>query len=170
MHRSRLPWLALLLGLLPFLGCASIVKGSEQKVLFQSDPSAAKVSVYDEDGRLVSEGKTPITLPLAKGASYFQAAKYRAVFEAPGREPKEIWLTGSLEGGWYIAGNFLVGGILGWLIVDPLTGAMWRLKPSKVTAKLDAPLSLGDGALRIALAEEVSAELLARATPLPPSR
>ncbi len=170
MHRSTLPWLALLVGLLPILGCASIIKGGDQKILFQSDPSAAKVSVYDEDNRLVAGGTTPITLPLDKGASYFQAAKYRVVFEAPGRAPKEIWLTGSLEGGWYLAGNFLVGGLIGWLIVDPLTGAMWRLKPSTVTASLDAPLSSGEGGLRIALADEVPDELLARASPLPPLR
>ncbi|MDY5520178.1 hypothetical protein, partial [Campylobacter lanienae] len=27
------------------------------------------------------------------------------------------------------AGNFIFGGLLGWLIVDPATGAMWNLKP-----------------------------------------
>ena len=31
--------------------------------------------------------------------------------------------------GWYLAGNFIFGGLLGWLIVDPATGAMWNLKP-----------------------------------------
>jgi len=33
---------------------------------------------------------------------------------------------------WYLAGNIVFGGIAGWLIVDPLTGAMWRLSPKEV--------------------------------------
>lgn len=34
--------------------------------------------------------------------------------------------------GWYI-GNLLFGGIIGLLIVDPATGAMWTLIPRKLT-------------------------------------
>jgi len=30
--------------------------------------------------------------------------------------------------GWYIAGNLLFGGLIGYFIVDPATGAMWTLK------------------------------------------
>jgi hypothetical protein len=29
--------------------------------------------------------------------------------------------------GWYIGGNLVFGGLVGWLIVDPLTGAMWTI-------------------------------------------
>ncbi len=97
------------------------------------------------------------------------AAKYRVVFEAPGRATKEVWLSGDLEGGWYIAGNFLVGGFLGWLVVDPLTGAMWNLKPSTLTARLDKSVSATqDGGLRVVLADQLPPELLAQATPLKP--
>ena len=167
--KKLLPFLALLVGLLPVLGCATIMKGSDQKIAFQSDPTGAALSVFDEDGMLVAEGTTPITIPLKKGGGYFQAAKYRVVFEAPGRAPKEVWLSGDLEGGWYIAGNFLVGGFLGWLIVDPLTGAMWNLKPSTLTARLDKSVSATqDGGLRVVLADQLPPELLAQATPLKP--
>ena len=37
--------------------------------------------------------------------------------------------------GWYIGGNILVGGLIGWFIVDPLTGAMYTL-PKEVNADL----------------------------------
>ncbi len=33
---------------------------------------------------------------------------------------------------WYLGGNFIFGGIVGWLGVDPLTGAMWKLDPDEV--------------------------------------
>jgi hypothetical protein len=163
MKHRFIPFLGILFGLVPLIGCATIMKGSEQKVAFQSTPTGAKVSVFDAAGMLVSDGTTPITLPLKKGASYFQAAKYRVVFESPGRQKKEVWLTGSLEGGWYIAGNLLIGGLLGWLIVDPLTGAMWTLSPETVNATLDPGVSKTESGLHVVLASQVSADVLAQA-------
>jgi hypothetical protein len=161
------PFLALLVGILPILGCATIIKGSQQQVAFRSDPDNAKVSVYDADGALVADGRTPITLPLKKGAGYFQAAKYKVVFEADGYTKKEIWLTGSLDAGWYIVGNLFFGEFLGWLIVDPLSGAMWTLNPSAVQGRLDKSLSMApDGGLHIVLASDVPQNLLALATPV----
>ena len=150
MIRRFLPFLCLLLGLMPLIACATIMKGSDQKVAFQSTPTGAKVSIFDSSGMLVGDGTTPITIPLKKCAAYFQAAKYRVVFEAPGRQKKEIWLTGSLEGGWYI--------------VDPLTGAMWNLSPETVNASLDPGVSKIDGGLRVVFAQQVSPRLLATAT------
>ena len=164
MIRRLLPFLCLLLGLMPLIACATIMKGSDQKVAFQSTPTGAKVSIFDSSGMLVGDGTTPITIPLKKGAAYFQAAKYRVVFEAPGRQKKEIWLTGSLEGGWYIVGNLVIGGLIGWLIVDPLTGAMWNLSPETVNASLDPGVSKIDGGLRVVFAQQVSPRLLATAT------
>jgi hypothetical protein len=167
-RRTLLLLLGASFGLIPFWGCATIVKGSEQKVLFQTDPNGASVAVYDADGMKVAAGQTPITLPLIKGDGFFKAAKYRVVFETPGYAKREIWISGELEGGWYIAGNLLVGGWIGWLIVDPLTGAMWRLSPENITADLDKNLASTDGeGLKIVLADQLPAELLARATALP---
>jgi hypothetical protein len=39
--------------------------------------------------------------------------------------------------GWYF-GNLVFGGIIGMLIVDPLTGSMWNLTPDHIDEKLDA--------------------------------
>jgi hypothetical protein len=36
-------------------------------------------------------------------------------------------LTSTIDG-WYW-GNLLIGGIIGMVFVDPLTGAMWKLDP-----------------------------------------
>ena len=40
---------------------------------------------------------------------------------------------------WYIGGNILFGGILGWLIIDPATGAMWKLDTNEINVTLDTP-------------------------------
>jgi hypothetical protein len=37
--------------------------------------------------------------------------------------------------GWYV-GNIVFGGIIGSLIVDPLTGAMWALESEQVNGSL----------------------------------
>lgn len=165
MRHRYLPFIALLVGILPVMACATLIKGSEQRIDFRSDPDNAKVSVYDASGAMVANGRTPVTIPLKKGQGYFQAAKYRVVFEAPGYEKQEVWITGSLEAGWYLGGNLILGAFVGWLIVDPLTGAMWTLNPSTVTGELGKSLSMApDGGLMVVLASEVPADLLAKAS------
>jgi hypothetical protein len=143
------------------------MKGSDQELNFKSDPSGATISIFDRNGMMVSGGKTPVTLPLSRGDGFFQAARYKVVFEAPGFEKKEIWLTGSLDTGWYLVGNFVAGYLLGWLVIDPISGAMWNLKPSSVTASLDpaATAAMRSG-LQVVLVRDISPELLAMAVPI----
>ncbi len=38
--------------------------------------------------------------------------------------------------GWYW-GNFAIGGLIGFLIVDPLTGAMYRIKDEEVSCQMN---------------------------------
>jgi hypothetical protein len=47
--------------------------------------------------------------------------------EAPGYPKKEVFLDTTLRWGWYLFGNVVFGGLIGILIVDPATGAMWAL-------------------------------------------
>ncbi len=35
-----------------------------------------------------------------------------------------------------LGGNILFGGLIGWLIVDPATGAMWTLVPKEINTEL----------------------------------
>ena len=147
------------LGLLA-TGCASILKGSDQKVSFRSEPSDAKVVITDvRQAKEVQVGSTPFTATLKRGAGYFKKAKYNVTFEKPGYQTEAIVLEGT-PGGWYIGGNFVVGG-MGWLIVDPATGAMWTLEPNDVKVILKKQTVLGppdDGltfALRVLPAELV---------------
>ncbi len=109
-------------------GCASIIKGGGPEAFaVRSQPPGADVRVTDTSTNvLVAAGKTPFTTSLKKSRGYFQGAKYKVQVELAGYQPVEALLDTNANG-WYIAGNLVFGGLIGWLIVDPATGAMWTL-------------------------------------------
>ena len=159
--------IALVLVALVATGCASIVKGSEQKVSFKSEPSEARVVIADvRAGKEIQVGSTPFTASLKRGAGYFKKAKYQVTFEKPGYKTEAITLEGT-PGGWYLGGNLLVGG-MGYLIVDPATGAMWTLEPNdvSVTLKKQAASRPRDDGLTVALRADVPAELASKLKPV----
>lgn len=111
---------------LTFVSCASMFSDSNYNVKVQSMPSNAKFVVYDlNTGMIVGQGQTPSMVYLAASNGYFSGAKYKFVFEKEGYDDTIVVITAGLDG-WYW-GNLLIGGILGMLIVDPATGAMYNL-------------------------------------------
>ena len=106
-------------------GCASIVSKSIYPVQISSNPPGATVSVKDKVGAEVFTGTTPTTAMLEAGKSYFSSARYTLTFTKPGYDPATRVLDSSLDL-WYL-GNILFGGLIGMLIVDPITGDMWKL-------------------------------------------
>ena len=71
---------------------------------------------------------------------------------------KQITLTSSLSG-WYF-GNLLLGGLIGMVAVDPLTGAMFVF-PETTTGRLDATAaqtSRADGSLTIVSTDRLTPE------------
>jgi len=119
-------------------GCASIIKGGgPQAFRVNSQPPGAEVKVFAvPTGALVAAGTTPFTTMLAKSNGFFQGAKYRVVLEMSGYQAREAVVDTSVNG-WYVAGNLVFGGLIGWLIVDPATGAMWSLSEEAI----DVPMS-----------------------------
>lgn len=65
---------------------------------------------------------------------YFTPAEYTITFKKENFFEKTTVIKGKLDG-WYI-GNIFFGGLIGLLVVDPITGAMWRL-PKIVSVSLD---------------------------------
>lgn len=131
----RRPLLVSLLALIVLVhtGCASIVSTSTRRVKLTSYPSGATVQVFDKEGISVFKGTTPTSVVLETGAGYFSPQRYRAHFTMPGRDQVVMPISSKLNG-WYI-GNLLFGGLIGFLIVDPLTGAMYRLGPTFLNAE-----------------------------------
>lgn len=151
-------------------GCATIFNGGgTQPVTFRSIPDSASISVTNRAGINVHTGTTPVTLTLNRGAGYFKPENYAVRIEKAGYQPRELSIDVTLSG-WYIA-NILIGGAIGMLVVDPLTGAMYSLTPEAVDAALDAEhlkSSLGaDGSLTIVLAQDVPQSLWKHAQLIP---
>jgi hypothetical protein len=114
-------------------GCASIVDGRPKAVEINSDPSGAKFTIYNKAGHQVDSETTPAKVRLSRSAGFFQGEQYRVVFESPGYYSGEIPLKAGVNP-WYF-GNIAFGGLIGLLIVDPATGAMYTFK-SKVNCNL----------------------------------
>ncbi|QQF52286.1 hypothetical protein HHI31_05390 [Campylobacter fetus subsp. venerealis] len=113
-------------------GCASIMgKASAEKFDITSEPSAAKIVVKDvKSNKVVIENKTPFQIVLDKKAGYFQGRSYLVTLSKEGYKDISFNVKPT-PNGWYIAGNLVFGGLIGWLIVDPLTGSMWNLTPEQ---------------------------------------
>lgn len=150
------------------MGCASLIKGPDQSVTFTSDPSEAILVITDlRDGKDIHIGTTPFTASLKRGAGYFKSAKFKIMIEKPGYRREDILLEGT-PNGWYLAGNIVFGWPIGWLIVDPLTGAMWTLDPEgiNVTLKKQGAFLPRDEGLTVVRRDSVPAEVEAKMKPL----
>lgn len=113
-------------------GCASIVGDQSQDVAIQTWPQGVRFVVQDETGRAVAEGITPKTVSLLKSdGSYFGKKKYTLQLERDGYVPQTIPLE-ERANLWYLLGNIPLGGIPGWLIVDPFNGGMYNIHPERV--------------------------------------
>lgn len=118
-------------------GCASILGGGgSQGLEVTSLPSGAQIQVRDSSGKTTQTAMTPCRLQLDRGKGFFQAASYTIHATANGSE-RDVPVNPGLNP-WYF-GNILIGGVLGMVIVDPLTGAMWIL-PDKVNVDFNAPV------------------------------
>jgi len=117
--------LGLLVAMVFCFGCASIVSKSNYPVSINSSPSKAKVTVTNESGKEIHNAVTPTTITLEANEGFFQTANYNFTYKKEGYHPAHANLSASLDP-WYI-GNIVFGGLIGWLLVDPATGAMWKL-------------------------------------------
>lgn len=114
--------------------CASIVSKSNYPISINSTPSDAKISITNKKGIEIYKGTTPANLKLKSGAGFFSKASYQVKFEKDGYETKIVPINFKLDG-WYI-GNIIFGGVIGFLIVDPATGAMYKLDTEFVNETL----------------------------------
>jgi hypothetical protein len=69
-----------------------------------------------------------------------------------------------------VAGNFVFGGLIGWLVVDPLSGAMYNLEPEHIeegeTAGKGHNNKGKEGAIAIVLLEDVPQHLRDKMEPI----
>jgi len=140
--------LMLIASLIILSGCASIVSMSSYPISINSTPSGAKINVNNKKGMTVYSGNTPANFKLKAGAGFFSKASYTVSFNMDGYDTRTVPIDFKLDG-WYF-GNIIFGGLIGILIVDPATGAMWKLDTefvnetlskdtANITANIDEP-------------------------------
>ncbi len=103
-------------------GCASIISNSNYPVNFIGE-DGTPFEIKNESGVKIHKGNTPAVVNLEASNGYFDGAEYTVK-----SNDNVSQLSSSLDG-WYVA-NILFGGLIGLLIVDPATGAMYKLPES----------------------------------------
>ncbi|MBE2896070.1 hypothetical protein HPC38_04175 [Pasteurellaceae bacterium HPA106] len=118
-------------------GCATIMGEETQTVQINSNPDGATYVIKDEKDQVVHKGVTPSTATLVKSdGSYFGKKTYTIFFNKKGYG-ESVYPLRTSPNGWYIGGNIIFGGLVGWLIVDPLSGKMYNISPEQVNVSLE---------------------------------
>ena len=130
--KNRIKIVPLIISAAWMTGCATVFSESVWPVALNV-PTSTNFIITNEAGEKVDFGTTPAKVRLPSGASFFDGEKYTFHFTKMGFQPKTVTLDTTLND-WYW-GNLLVGNVLGLLVVDPGTGAMFKL-PNLVSAEL----------------------------------
>ncbi|MGE5470818.1 MAG: hypothetical protein ACM3X0_08490 [Bacteroidota bacterium] len=145
-------------------GCATIMGSPTQTVPISSTPSEAKIMVKDEAGVEVFSGQTPTSVTLNKSTGrYFGGKTFTVTISKPGFKTQSIPVVAS-PNGWYIGGNIIFGGLIGWLIVDPLNGNMYSLSPEAIASSMPGSDTAHnnratDGTIAVMLMQDVPQQL-----------
>lgn len=117
----------------------------------------------DEKGVEVFKGLTPTSVTLQKSdGTYWGKKSYFVRISKDGFESQAIPVTANANG-WYIGGNIVFGGLIGWFIVDPFNGNMYNLSPEAINSSLLGKTAHNnkatDGSISIMLIQDIPAEL-----------
>lgn len=126
---------SVLLGIAFLSGCATLFSASAYDIRIDSEPDGAIVTVTDQAGDDVYQGETPTVVSLEASAGYFEGATYTVTVSHPDYRTQSVEISSTIDG-WYW-GNILLGGLIGMLAVDPVTGAMWTLNPQDLNVVLE---------------------------------
>ncbi|MEQ8907335.1 hypothetical protein [Ekhidna sp.] len=137
-------------------GCASIVSKSKYPISLTSQPNKCEVTIVNRKGDLIYNGTTPTYVLLKAGQTFFKKAQYEVTFRKEGYESQTFPVKFGLDA-WYF-GNIIFGGGIGLLIIDPATGAMYRLKTEYIVATLEQADSIGQNSIDIYFLDEIPKE------------
>jgi len=128
------------------------------KVAIDSLPTGAKVEVYDSRGEVVFDDTTPCVAKLKRGGpGSMEAGQYTVLLKKDGYSPVQVPLSGLVNRAYALNALNIVG-----LVVDPITGSMWTLRPEKVVERLvseNAAFFKPQDGLMICLKQEVPQDL-----------
>ena len=110
------------------MGCATIMKGTQHELSVESNPQTAHVSIMS-GGIEVSTGRTPFVTYLSRKKEYV------VTISLDGYEDRKMSVTHQGIEGWYWW-NFLLSPYFSGLIIDYITGAMFKMGPSDINVSL----------------------------------
>lgn len=133
-----------------FSGCASLMKESDKQVIqFDSDPQYAEIFIRDmSDNKIIFKSQTPVRVDLKLAHRYSTGKTYKVSVAKKGYDHTVFLLKPTADKAYYGLGNFVFGGIPGWFVVDPITGAMWDLEHDSNETRVE---KISDEVLRVKL-------------------
>jgi hypothetical protein len=135
--------------------CATVFNRSSKNVAIHSDPQGMSYEVVNRKGVKVASGTAPATLRLPTHSSYMRGESYVFTFKQGNRVVGQKTLDSSISG-WYW-GNFLIGGVIGMLVIDPLSGSMWTMPSELYMSGVQASVQPA-GSLQLITLESVPLE------------
>jgi hypothetical protein len=119
--------LLLAVAALPLAACATVVRGTNEEVAFQSEPPGAAVQTSTG----LSCPETPCTIAIPRKDPFL------ATFTKPGYQPTQVMVGTQIQGGGTagLVGNAVAGGPIG-VVVDASSGAAMDHVPNPVIASL----------------------------------
>lgn len=124
---------ALIAALTATTGCATVIRGADDKVAFESVPSGATVTAE----RITESDDNPISCVTPCKLELGRKRDYNVTFALNGYKPAKAKLSSvvSGDGAAGFLGNALIGGPIG-AVVDAGTGAAQDLAPNPMKATL----------------------------------
>jgi len=133
---KSITFICIVASLLLTSSCATVIKGGRETISFSSIPHGAVLEISDKSNMPVARIVTPSVVTLKKGSGFFSGQTYVVNATKEGYMPTGCRIETNLNVGAYVFGNiglsFVGAGLLGFVLVDPLSGAMWNLTPSNL--------------------------------------
>ena len=115
------------MGLTILSACATVMRENSQIIPIKANVEKVNIKIMDKSGQTIFEGQTPTTINLKTATGgYFDPQKYTVIASKDGYKTQNQIIDWHVSG-WYYAGNLVIGGLIGYLIIDPLTGDMYYL-------------------------------------------
>ena len=118
-----------MLGLLTLIlsSCSTIMRDNIQSIPIKANVEDVDIKITNKNGDTVFKGKTPTVVSLKTSQNgYFSPEKYNITATKVGYEGN-LQTIDSHVSNWYIFGNIGFWGLLGYLVVDPISGDMYYL-------------------------------------------
>jgi hypothetical protein len=126
----------LTLGLL-FSGCATLRSKSVYSIPISTTPEKAMIIVTDRKGKEIISTQSPDTLMLKASEKYFKRAEYLVEVSHDGYQTKKEAFFFIMDGK-YLQNVFLTFFMpIGFLLIDPISGAMWMPEKQKIKVILN---------------------------------